>query len=124
MFTMQIRNPFNAILAERKRIVSQKSIHTSVPSWREIVLGRHTVGDVWRRTARVHWSNWTTLAAQKFMTTENYIGLLVEVGMPVHTIRYEDLLTDLTPTLAGALQFIGEHVPTSDVTCHAPALYG
>lgn len=102
-----VRNPFHSILAERKRIVATTHAHTSNPLWSQIVLGKSPSGPKWQQTCKIHWNNWTALAAQKVVRTDQYLQSLIDLGMPVHTIRFEDLQSDLWVTMAGALQFIG-----------------
>lgn len=104
-----VRSPFAAFPAERKRIVATKNAHVAEVNWTDFVLGRHSKGDVWRRTTKVHWSNWTALASEKYMKTAHYLVELEALGMPVHTIRFEDLQRDTQGVMAGVLRFIGKH---------------
>lgn len=103
-----VRNPFQAIAAERKRLVAVRGSHTSNPGWSQIVFGKESVGDRWHMTSSMHWDNWTSLAADKLLRTDVYLHRLIDAGMPVHTIRFEDLQRDTQGVMAGALQFIGE----------------
>lgn len=104
-----IRSPFSSLPAERKRVVSVHNEHVNSPSWSEFVLGQTMPGDPWRLTSKVHWSNWTSLAAQRLLKTIKFVDEIEEVhNMPVHTMRFEDLKHRLLPTMKDALKFIGQ----------------
>ena len=102
-----VRNPFHAIVAERKRLVVRHAFHTSQPSWSTFVNGIAQRGDSWRMTSKMPWDAWMDAAIQRWNTTLSFVDEIKARSMPLFTLRYENLVYDVKQTMAGVLEFIG-----------------
>ena len=102
-----VRNPFHAIVAERKRLVVRHAFHTSQPSWTTFVNGIVQRGESWRMTSKMPWDAWMDAAIQRWNTTVSFVDEIKGHSMPLFTLRYENLVSDVKQTMAGVLEFIG-----------------
>lgn len=104
-----VRNPFHAIVAERKRLTVRRNFHKANPTWSTFVNGIVGAGDRWRVTSSLPWDAWLDRGMSRWLTTIITVEHAAAQGQPTHTMRFEDLLQDLRGTMADALAFIGNH---------------
>ena len=102
-----VRNPFAAVIAERKRLVVRHDPHTANPTWATFNNGIVCGGDQWRRTCSARWDEWLDMAMLRWNNTMSFADL-VATGMHVLTLKFESLHTNLTSTMRDVLQFLGE----------------
>lgn len=122
-----VRNPFDAIIAERKRLVAIHDQHTAAPNWKTFVNGTVTRGSHWRMTSKLRWNEWIDLAMQHWHATMQRIGTKAltipenvllqqpEHQLPVHTVFFEELVQDVPGTMRSVLDFIGASLI---IICH------
>ncbi len=103
-----VRNPLAAIIAERKRLVVRHNFHRANPDWATFNNGiTWPRADSYRRSAAVNWKDWVDIGLRRWNTTMNYAFDKIGRVMPVHTVRFEDLVKDTHGTLRGVLEFLG-----------------
>ena len=114
-----VRNPFHAIVAERKRLVAIHDQHTAAPDWTTFVNGTATRGSHWRMTSKLRWDAWIDAAMQhwhasikrvdtKALTLPSNDSLQQpERQLPLHTVFFEELVEDVPGTMRSLLDFIG-----------------
>ena len=111
-----VRNPFDALVAERKRLLHFTHSHTAQPSWNRFANGRAMSGDGGFQSATLPWDLWMDQYAQRWkgtvgIATGYYVGY---AKLPLLELRYEDLRSNATRQLERALAFLGT-VPSP---CH------
>ena len=104
-----VRNPFNAMVAERKRLTVRSNFHKANPTWSTFVNGIVGAGGSWRMTSSlpVPWDAWLDRGLSRWLKTVSIVQDAAAQGQPTHTMRFEDLVQDLRGTMALALAFIG-----------------
>ena len=103
-----VRNPFHAIVAERKRLVVRHAFHTSQPSWTTFVNGIVQRGDSWRMTSKMPWDAWMDAAIQRWNTTVSFVDTITAHNMSLKTLKYEDIVQNMQLAMAPVLRFLGE----------------
>lgn len=112
-----IRNPFDAMPAERKRLVQYTNSHTGQPEWDTFVNGKRMRGDELSVTAILSWDLWMEVYAQRWQGTLAHALRYEEWGKASMLLKYEDLKKGTRDTLAGALRFLGVALGVYRETC-------
>ena len=116
-----VRNPFHAMVAERKRLVAYSmtfwNIHQFTPPLFDFLNGRECVGcpHPYAQTSRVPWQEWVkTIGFPRWLETVRVVKNEwlnnPAVNVSVLTVRYEDLKQDVHTKVAGMLNFLGAFV--------------
>ena len=112
-----MRNPFQALVAERKRLVAGTmtfwNSHVFTPPLNAFLEGREYTGsnqDPYAKTAVLPWKEWAlTVGLPKWVNTTRLGRAWIDNDvLPVMTLRFEDLVRNTQREMKKALRFIGE----------------
>lgn len=110
------RNPFEAMVAERKRVVSAAisfwNSHVMTPPLQDFMCGHVYKGSdptKYPRTSALSWDEWVrTVGVPRWInTTRMAWGIRDNRTLPVHEVRYDELKKSVVPVMRGVLDFIG-----------------
>lgn len=128
-----VRNPFDALVAERKRVVNMMRLskgagggleggkdprnmtHTQTPPWADFVTRSAAYARPWIAWAPRHMRIWAASARAMLGSACASVNNVSRVAVaapnatiPLLLLKYEDLVTDVTPHLQRALAFLGQ----------------
>jgi hypothetical protein len=111
-----VRNPFHALVAERKRLVAATltywNSHIMTPQLVDFMNGHPYFGinrDPYQRTSILPWDDWVRAIGLPLWKRTVRLALEWESNstVPVKTIRYEDMKADTETAVREMLAFLG-----------------
>lgn len=103
-----LRNPFNSLVAERKRLVVRHNFHRANPDWTTFNNGiTWPRSDRYRRSAALNWDAWMDAGMRRWNTTLKYAAEKLSLRTPIFNVRFEDLVESTQQTMRGVLEFLG-----------------